>query len=85
MEYLNNLIRNELFVPNGNANDQFGEEGELVLLGTNTPFRPFYKLKVKILSDVKMLLLLASLGVFAIASLLMVTVMFVIKSKKEKY
>lgn len=84
MEYLDNLIRNELFVPNGNANDQFGNEGELVLLGTNTPFRPFYKLKVKILSDVKMLLLLASLGVFAIASLLMVLVMFIIKSKKRR-
>lgn len=84
VEYLDNLIRNELFVPSGNVNEQFGNEGELVLLGTNTPFRPYYKLKVKILSDVKMLLLLASLSVFAIASLLMVLVMFVIKSKKRR-
>ena len=84
VEYLNNLIRNELFVPNVNANDQFGNEGELVLLGTNTPFRPFYKMKVKILSDVKMVLLLASLGVFAIASLMMVMVMFAVKSKKRR-
>lgn len=84
VEYLDNLIRNELFDPSSIVNNSFGNEGELVLLGTNTPFRPFYKLKVKILSDVKMLLLLACLSVFLIASLIMVLVMFVIKSKKRR-
>jgi hypothetical protein len=84
LEYLDNLIRNELFVPPSNVNNTFGSEGELVLLGTNTPFRPFYKLKVKILSDIKMLLLLTCLSMFLIASLIMVIVMFVIKSKKRR-
>lgn len=84
VEYLDNLIRNELFVPLSIANSSFGNEGELVLLGTNTPFRPFYKLKVKILTDVKMLLLLVCLSMFLIASLIMVLVMFVIKSKKRR-
>jgi hypothetical protein len=84
VEYLNNLIRNELFDPISISSNSFGNEGDLVLLGTNTPFRPFYKLKVKILSDVKMLLLLACLSMFLIASLIMVLVMFVIKSKKRR-
>jgi hypothetical protein len=84
VEYLDNLIRNELFLLSSKVKNQFGNEGELVVLGTNTPFRPYYKLKVKILSDVKMLLLLASLSVFFIVSLLMVLVMFVIKSKKRR-
>ena len=84
VEYFDNLIRNELFLPTDNVKNQFGIEGELVVLGTNTPFRPFYKLKVKILSDVKMLLLLASLSVFFFVSVLMVLVMFVIKSKKRR-
>ncbi|WP_194974430.1 hypothetical protein [Aquiflexum lacus] len=84
VEYLDNLMRNELFDPKSIVDNSFGNEGELVLLGTNTPFRPFYKLKVKILSDVKMLLLLACLSMFLIASLIMVLVMFVIKSKKRR-
>jgi hypothetical protein len=72
VEYLDNLIRNELFLLSSKVKNQFGNEGELVVLGTNTPFRPYYKLKVKILSDVKMLLLLASLSVFFIVSLLII-------------
>ncbi|WP_373493918.1 hypothetical protein [Aquiflexum sp.] len=84
LEYLDNLIRNELFDPSGIVNNSFTNEGELVLLGTKTAFRPYYKLKVKILSDIKMLLLLACLGMFLIASLIMVLVMFVIKSKKRR-
>ncbi|WP_373520758.1 hypothetical protein [Aquiflexum sp.] len=83
-EYLGNMIRNELFDPTGIVNNSFGNEGELVLMGTNTPFRPFYKLKIKILSDVKMLLLLACLSMFLIASLILVFVMFIIKSKKRR-
>lgn len=84
VDYLDNLIRNELFDPTSILNRSSVNEGALVLLGTNTPFRPFYKMKVKILSDVKMLLLLACLGVFLIASLIMVSVMFIIKSKKRR-
>lgn len=83
-EYIDNLVRNELIDPSNIVNNSFGNVGELILLGTNTPFRPFYKLKVKILSDVKMLLLLTCLSMFLIASLIMVLVMFIIKSKKRR-
>lgn len=79
LEYLDNLIRNELFAPS-----VAGDGGELMLLANRTAFKPFYQIRLRILSDLKMIVLLFSLILFFLASVFLVGFMFFVKSKKRR-
>lgn len=78
-EYLDNLIRNELFTPLGERDGT-----ELVLLATKTAFKPFHQIRLRILNDFKMLVLLFSLTMFFLAAVFLVIFMFLVKTKKRR-
>jgi hypothetical protein len=78
-DYLDNLIRNELI-----SRQSMDDGGELVLLATKTVFKPFHQIRLRILNDLKMIVLLFSLAMFFVASVLLVVFMFFVKSKKRR-
>ncbi len=81
-EYISSLLRNDLFQPAPSF--EADVDGQLVVLGTKAPFKPFYRMKIKILNDIKVIILLASLILFVISSILLVLVMFVVKRNKHR-
>ncbi|MCL6259640.1 hypothetical protein M3O96_11095 [Aquiflexum sp. TKW24L] len=83
-EFVDNLIRNELLSKDPSLQDSGFQEGELLMLASRVNFYPYYKLKTKILTDTKMLLLLATVILFLLASVILVTIMYVIKVRKGK-
>jgi hypothetical protein len=83
-EFLENMVRNELLMPNDVTENQGFEEGTLLVLASKVPFTPYYKLKTKILNDTKMLLLISTLVLFMIASVILVSIMYVVKVRKGK-
>lgn len=48
------------------------------------PFKPFYKLKIKLLQDIKVILLLAILVLFIFSSVILVLTMIFIKARKKE-
>lgn len=83
-EFLDNLSRNELLPSDVSSTSNGFEEGELHILASNVNFSPYYELQTKILSDTKMLLLVATLVLFLVASIILVTIMYVVKKRKKK-
>lgn len=83
-EFLDNLIRNELLEISESPQLNGFEEGELLVMASKVPFSPYYKLKTKILSDTRMLLLVATVFLFLLASIILVGIMYVTKVKKRK-
>lgn len=83
-EFLENLVRNELLLKNDISNANGFEEGALLVIASKVPFTPYHKMKTKILSDTKMLLLVSTLVLFLIASVILVSIMYVVKVKKGK-
>jgi hypothetical protein len=83
-EFLDNLSRNDLFITESHSPASGFEEGELLVLASKVNFSPYYKLKNKILDDTKLLLLTATVFVFLLASIVLVTIMYVIKVRKGK-
>ncbi|EOZ97735.1 hypothetical protein A33Q_1708 [Indibacter alkaliphilus LW1] len=82
-EYLDNLIRNELIVLNASGSADNADVGELIILGNKVPFKPYYKLKIQILSDIRMLFLIGFLVFFVFAAILLVVAIFIIKTQKK--
>ena len=80
--YFEDLVRNEIFIPTV-VNSVPNSEGELILMGNKIPYKPFYRLKIQILSDFRMILLISVLSLFSITALVLVIVIFVIKTRKK--
>lgn len=83
-EFLDNLTRNELLIPEDTSRSNGFEEGELHVLASKVNFSPIFELKSKILIDTKMLLLVSTLVLFLVASIVLVTTMYVVKKRKKK-
>ncbi|MBW3466739.1 hypothetical protein EGN73_02765 [Arthrospiribacter ruber] len=80
--YFDNLVRNELYILE--AEEEAEERiGELVVLGNKIPFKPYYKLKIQVLTDIRMIILITFLSFFVLAAIILVVVIFVIKTKKR--
>lgn len=79
LEYFDNLVRNELL-----SSGMTGDGGELLLLANRTAFKPFHQIRLRILSDFKMIVLIFSLVLFFLASVFLVVFMFFVKSKKRR-
>lgn len=79
LEYIDNLIRNELIAPIPAT-----DGGELLLLASKNAFKPFHQIRLRILNDLKMIVLLFSLVLFFLASVFLVVFMFFVKSKKRR-
>lgn len=80
--YFEDLLNNEIFIPT-KKNEIPNSDGELILMGNKIPFQPFYKLKIQILSDFRMILLISVLSLFSITVLILVLVIFVVKTRKK--
>lgn len=81
--YLSNLIRNEIFIP-GTSGVLEDSSGDLIILGSKVPFKPFYKLKIKLLQDIKVIILVAILILFLVSSILLVMTMIFIKARNKE-
>ncbi len=82
--YVESIIRNQIFIPSGIAEESDANEGQLIVKGAKLPYKPFYKLKAKILNEIKMVLLLSILLLFLVSSFILVIAMWFIKIKKNK-
>lgn len=80
--YISSLLRNDLFQPSPPI--QTADEGHLVILGSKAPFKPFYRMKIKVLNDIKVIILLISLSLFVLSSVFLVLIMFVVKRNKHR-
>lgn len=81
--YLNNLIRNEIFIPMTNGASEVSD-GELIILGSKVDFKPFHKLKLKLLQDIKVIILISILVLFLLSSIILVVIMIFIKSRNKQ-
>jgi hypothetical protein len=84
LEFLENLSRNELLATRSPSLQTGFEEGEILLLASKVSFSPYYRLRTKILTDTKMLLLIVTVCLFLLASVILVSVMYVVKVRKRK-
>ncbi len=81
-EYISSLLRNDLFQPSQSG--QSVDEGHLVILGSKVAFKPYYRMKIKVLNDIKVIILLVSLILFVLSSVLLVLIMFIVKKNKHR-
>ncbi|ERM81584.1 hypothetical protein P872_20065 [Rhodonellum psychrophilum GCM71 = DSM 17998] len=84
-EYLDNLSRNELLLNDMTlGNQSLDDQGELILKGAKIPFKPLYKIKIKILNDIKMILLIGILFFFLVSCVVLVLIMVIVKMRKNR-
>ncbi|TVP53252.1 MAG: hypothetical protein EA341_01330 [Mongoliibacter sp.] len=81
--YFDNLVRNELYIIEEDRVEDDTKVGELIILGNKMHFKPFYRLKIQILSDIRMIILISFLAFFVFAAIVLVIVIFIIKTKKR--
>lgn len=82
--YFGDLVKNEIYIPDlGPALPN--SQGELIILGNKIPFKPFYKIKIQILSDMRMILLIVVLSLFFVIALILVLAISVIKTRKKAH
>ncbi len=82
--YLETMIRNDLFLPFEHEVPEINVDGQLIMKAAKMPYMPFYKMKIKLLNDIKMILLFSILMLFMGASFLLVVTMLIIKAKKHR-
>ncbi|PRY90983.1 HEAT repeat domain-containing protein [Mongoliibacter ruber] len=81
--YFDNLLRNELYIIEEAQVSEDVNVGELIILGNKIPFKPFYRLKIQILTDIRMIILISFLTFFVLAAIVLVIVIFIIKTNKR--
>lgn len=81
--YFDNLVKNELYIISAEEATDDSNLGELIILGNKMPFKPFYKLKIQILSDIRMVILISFLVFFVLAAIVLVLIIFIVKTNKR--
>lgn len=81
IEYISIVRQNDLYIPNSAATDN---NENIIIAANRVAFEPFYDLKSRIFSDIKLVLILSILGLFLFTFLAMLFFIFIVRSKNRK-
>ncbi|GAB4107779.1 hypothetical protein GCM10028791_02260 [Echinicola sediminis] len=82
VEYISIVKENELYIP---KSEESQSDEDIIIAANRVDFKPYYKLRYRILTDIKFIILIGILGLMLITFTFLLFFLLVIRSKNRKY